>query len=117
MRGHEKLIEMRKQRLKPEIVFINDYKCFTDWHKYAEDAVTICVAGDVVQLLDLRYLVGLTVTISSPSEVRAKALFDKCKAAGALVVAACHIQDGVPPHKQSGWFEVWRKNKSEAISG
>ncbi len=110
MRGHLKLIEMRKQRMKPGIVFVNDWPCQTNWHEYPEDAVTISTAGDAIQTLDLRFVVGLTVTISSGNEVRAKALFEKCKAAGAEVVAGCHVLDGVPPEKRTGWFQVYRKN-------
>ncbi len=114
MRGHLKLIEMRMQRTRPGIVFVNDYTCDTNWHTHG-DAVTISTAGDVIQTLDLRFLVGLTVSVSSPSEIRAKALFEKCKAAGAEVVAACHVQDA-PYWKQNGWSAVYRKAQ-EVVCG
>ena len=114
MRGHERLIEYRLKGKAPRFVFVNDYPCKTDWHENPGDAVTICTEGDVVQLLDLRFLVGLRVSVSSPSEVRAQALFDRCKAAGAAMVAACHVQDGVGRWRQSGWTEVWAKQPQGA---
>lgn len=114
MRGHQKLIEMRMNRKRPGIVFVNDYDCYVDWHTNVGDAVTISTAGDVVQALDLRFLVGLKVSVSSPSEIRAKALFEKCKAAGADTVAACHIQEANQPWQQSGWVNVYRKQAEVA---
>jgi len=114
MRGDQKLIEMRLRRQRPGIVFLNDYPCDTDWFKNPSDAVTICTAGDAIAPLELRCLVGLTVSVSSPSEARAKALFEKCKASGAAVVAACHTQDDAPAWSQSGWTQVYRKTSEVA---
>ncbi len=108
MRGHLKLIEMRMQRTRPGIVFVNDYACDTNWHN-SGDAVTISTAGDVVQTLDLRFLVGLTVSVSSESEIRAKALFEKCKASGAEVVAAAHVLPQQSQFTQTGWSAVHRQ--------
>ena len=116
MRGHQKLIEMRMNRKRPGIVFVNDYECDVDWHTNTGDAVTVCTAGDVVQTLDLRFLVGLTVSVSSTSEIRAKALFEKCKAAGAETVAACHIQEDRHHWQQNGWANVYRK-QAEVVHG
>lgn len=115
MRGHHKLIEMRRERKRPGIVFLNDYPCETNWHTNKGDAVTICTDGDVIQTLDMRFLVGLKVSIGSPSEIRAKALFEKCKASGASVIAACHIKDA-PYWEQNGWTEIYRK-AVEAVNG
>lgn len=111
MRGHEQIIAMRKIGRAPAIVFVNDYPCKTasDWHLHGDHA-TVDVHGDVVQLLDTRYLVGLRVSISGSTEVRAKALAEKAKAAGASVVAASHAIK-VGQRFATGWCEVWeRKN-------
>jgi hypothetical protein len=118
MRGHEPIIAMRKAGTTPKTVFINDYPCHTslDWHDpgqaYGEgwpaDDATVSTAGDAISSLDLRFLVGLTVSISSHSEGRAKALFEACKQAGAKTVAACHVQP-THPHLQAGWAEVFQK--------
>jgi len=106
MRGHAALLDMRANRKRPSIVFVNDYPCATDWAEHG-DAATICVDGDQLGVIDLRCLVGLTVSISSPSESRAKALFDLCKASGAAVVAAAHTTDRYSP---DSWATVWRKH-------
>lgn len=121
MRGHESIIAMRKRGTTPKIVFINDFHCQSarDWRdpgkKFAEewpaDHATVSTAGDALSSLDLRFLVGLTVSISSESETRAKALFAKAKWFGAKTVAACHVQP-TRPHLQAGWFEIFHKPES-----
>lgn len=108
MKGHEDLIQMRLQRKAPAIVFINDYPCQTDWMR-ERAATTICTHGDVIQMLDLRFLVGLKVSISSASEIRAKALFEACRNAGAHTVAACHVQPDRRAWEQAGWTQIWSK--------
>jgi len=113
MRGHERLIDLRRNGKAPRFVFVNDYPCDTDWFDNPGDAVTICTHGDVVQLLDLRFLVGLRISISSVSEVRAKALFERCKTSGAVMVAACHVRTDQRRWEQSGWVEVWEKTRRE----
>ena len=115
MRGHEKLIDMRRAGKTPRHVFVNDYPCSTDWFE-TDDHVTLCTAGDDTALLDLRCLVGLTVSVSSPSEARAKALAESCKAAGAAIVAACHVQDDHSPFEQAGWAEVWRRAEQKEVA-
>lgn len=108
MRGHEPIIAMRQRGKKPAFVFINDYPCDTDWVPHGDHA-TVSTAGDVIQLLDLRFLIGLKVSISAESEVRAMALFDQCKAAGAACVGAAHIDKTRKPWDQHGWSSVWHK--------
>lgn len=113
MRGHEHLIELRRAKKSPRYVFVNDYPCQTDWFQTGDHA-TICTAGDSVELLDLRCLVGLIVSVSAISESRAKALLDACKRAGAAVVAACHVQADRHQFDQSGWTAIWRRNEEVA---
>ena len=102
MKGHETLIQLRQAGRKPQIVFINDYPCKTDWSEYGDHA-TICTAGDALSSIDFRCVVGLTVSISASTEARAKALFAKAKNFGATTVAACHY---LPGRQQTGWAEV-----------
>ena len=113
MRGHEKIIEMRRAGKTPRHVFVNDYPCQTDWFETGEHA-TISVAGDDAALLDLRCLVNLTVHIIGSTEARAKSLAQRCKEFGAAIVAASHLRDDQQPHQQTGWFEVWRRTEQEA---
>ena len=60
-----------------------------------------------MELLDLRFLLGLRVSISSDSECRAKALFEAAKRFGAIAVGAVHVKAGRPTWEQDGWMEVW----------
>ncbi len=102
MRGHHDLIAQRLRGRAPRIVFVNDYPCRTNWFE-THDHATLCTAGDPLSSLDLRCLVGLRVSISATTEARAKALFDRAKAAGAAVVAACA--------DQTGWAEIFHKTE------
>lgn len=112
MRGHENIIAMRRAGKSPGWVFLNDYPCKTDWAENGDFAV-VCTDGDAPQLLDLRFLVGQKVGIGAQSEARARALAGAAKSAGAILVASCHIQTGLPPHRQDGWAEVWEKPAPE----
>lgn len=126
MYGHLPLIAMRQRGMKPAIVFLNDYPCEAakDWHnpgdKFGEtwgaDHATVSTVGDVVQLLDLRFLVGMRVSITSTSEIRAKALFEQSKAHGAMTVGACHVIEQKNKPFTTGWYGVWHKN-TEATNG
>lgn len=108
MRGHGKIIESRMAGQKPPFVFINDYPCKTDWFEFAEHA-TVCTANKPIHGLDMRFLVGLNVSVSASTEERAKALFELAKDAGASVVAACHVQSDKHHGQQTGWSEIYRK--------
>jgi len=108
MRGHDDLIRMRQAGKRPAMVFLNDYPCATDWLEHDEQ-VTVSTAGDAVELLDLRFLVGLQVSVSSGDERRARVLFERCKAAGATLVASCHVQSDRRHWEQSGWSEIWTR--------
>ena len=87
MKGHDGIIAMRMKGYKPRAVFINDYPCKTDWEEFGE-IPTVCVSGDNLITLDLRYTVGLQVHISSDSEKRAKTLLELCKKHSATTVIA-----------------------------
>lgn len=111
MKGHGKIIEARLAGKKPPFVFLNDYPCKTDWFEFAEHA-TVCTHGDSINSLDMRFLAGLAVSVSATEENRAKALSDACKAHGARVVAACHVLSSAHSQKQTGWTDVWHKEKA-----
>lgn len=110
MRGHDQVIAMRLKKQMPGVVFVNDYPCKTDWLE-VRDHATVCTAGDAIDSLDMRFLVGLRVSISATTEARAKALFERAKAHGAALVAAVHVPDG--PHARRaapGWCQVWARD-------
>ena len=106
MQGHQNIIYLRTQGRKPHIVFLNDYPCNVNWFESGDHA-TVSLTNDPVKTLDLRFLKGLTVSISSHDENRAKELFQRCIYHGATTVAACHNQTDKHPLKQTGWAEVF----------
>lgn len=117
MRGHEAIIELRRRGVSPGTVFINDYPCDTDWFnpgaKYGQvwpsDHATVCTADDAIELLDVRFLVGLTVIACSESESRAKALFERAKSSGAKTVVAFHTVGSTRRDTKTGWHEIYRR--------
>lgn len=115
MRGHEPIIAMRKAGRKPAIVFINDFDCPADWPEWEGDHATVCVAGDTPEALDLRFVLGLSVSITGATENRAKRLMQACKDAGATTVAAGAPSSG-NGYYVPGWSDIWRK-ESEAVHG
>lgn len=121
MYGHEPVLKMRINGIKPSMVFVSDKPdpIAKDWHdpgrKYGEqwkpDHATVCTAGDDLAGIDFRFMRGLRVSISSPTKNRAKALFSLAKEAGASVVAACHDIPGNRPSDPLGWFEIYYKTE------
>jgi hypothetical protein len=103
MRGHEKIHEYRLQGKKiGTLIFINDFPCETDWD-LEEGFPTISLDGDDPKKLDLRFLIGMTVTIGSFDEQRAKAIFDAVVAAKAKLVYAAHVD----PYRRNTWYKLW----------
>ena len=116
MRGHEHLIDMRKAGQRPAIVFINDFPCQTDWADWGDHA-TVCVHGDSLSNMDLRFVVGMTVSVSSFDESRAKRIADACKQAGARIVAGAHAIRINEIQTTTGWADVWQAEKKELAHG
>ena len=112
MKGHEKLIAMRLKGKKPEIVFLNDFPCKTDWFETKDRHVTVSIHGDDIQRADLRFLVGMTVSATSEDETRARELLEACKRAGAAVVGVGCPENWKTGYK--GWCAVWRKEMESA---
>lgn len=120
MRGHEPIIAMRKKGIRPSIIFIDDTPKLSvlsrEWHnpgeRYGEVWEPDFPAVDVldtetVERLDLRFVMGCVVSISSGTERRAKRLLAACQRAGAKVVAATHAIEA-NGRIESGWTEIWR---------
>lgn len=110
MRGHEPIIAMRKTRRAPAIVFLNDgwYDGMArHWHENGDHATVETKGDESIESLDLRFLVGLTVSISSDSEDRAKRLMEACKAVGAKRIGACAYRRVNEYRVESTWNEVW----------
>lgn len=110
MTGQENIIAMRKAGKAPRCIFVNDWQTETNPLVTGRHDIVCLAETDVIQLQDWRFTVGLTVSCGSPSKVRAMALLEAIKAAGAAVVGSvhCHQVDG-KSYMASGWCEVWRK--------
>jgi hypothetical protein len=98
MTGHESIVAMRRKGKRPAIVFVNDFPCWTDWEEFADHA-TVCVYRDAPALLDLRWAVGLTVSILADSEARAVAIADAFRESGAKTVVAGAVD------KRAGYWD------------
>ena len=107
MKGHEEIIRMRFDGKAPSIIFINDFPCQTDWWEN-DDYCTVCTFGEPIKTLDMRFCVGLVVSICSTSEKRAKELFEACK--GARVIASSHHKVGKLAWQQDGWTKIWQRS-------
>jgi hypothetical protein len=103
MRGHTELIEMRLQGLKPELVFLNDWPLNNKWRQ-PNDSPEVSIHDEMPARADLRFLVGLRVSISCRTESRAKAFFEAAKAAGAEIVTS-----GWSESQKRNWFRFYDK--------
>lgn len=92
MRGHEPLIALRRRGLRPALVDIDLEPCpwrnWSTWPEWTTVPQIEVQPGDSIRLLDLRFLVGLTVQVSGYDGPRVWVLADACKAAGAARVLA-----------------------------
>lgn len=107
MRGADKLIALRKAGKRPAVVFLNDYPTNPEIAAEVFDGTTVEIAGDDLSGLDLRFLVGLTVSTGAATEKRARAILEACKHAGAAVVASCHIPTNPRDQEPTDFLEIW----------
>ena len=115
MNGNEKIIAMRKTGKRPGIVFLNDFSCSTDWTEYGDHATVSILPSEGLETIDLRFLVGMAVSVAGSSDDRAKRLFEACKAAGAATVAACGPATDRDPWGENAWCDVWHQPITETI--
>ncbi len=109
MKGHEDLIQMRIQGMKPQVVFINDYPCHTDWYKNREHCTIQVDQTDAPETLDLRFLVGMVVSVSADDKSRAQRLFEACKKAHAKQIIACQAIRVTTNRWEPGYVAHWIK--------
>jgi hypothetical protein len=107
MTGQDEIIELRKRGQRPYIVFLNDFPCNTG--RLAGDHFTVSVSPDEQpEWLDLRFLLGMRVSVLASSEKRARRFLEACKDAGAVTigVGAPRVDANDPWDKRS-YSEVW----------
>lgn len=108
MIGHQPLINMRMSGRAPKYIAIEDHPSLNakDWHEW-NDSPVVCISKDDLHTLDLRFVVGLTVFLTSFDERRAKAIHRKLIEAKARVITSCVLLPGQPHYKQTGWSEIY----------
>ena len=111
MRGHQKLIDLRRDGFKPPVVFLNDYRADPSIAEDIFDGSVIEIAGEDLERLDLRFLVGLRVSAGATTESRAKAILEACKRGGAAMVAVCHLPERRADQKTTDYIEIWSNEK------
>lgn len=90
MRGQEHVIAVRMAGKKPNGVYLWDIPVTISGPQWVEDFafIDVCTAGDVVGSLDLRFVVGLPVTVLGDSIKRVRGIAGACCSAGAERVIA-----------------------------
>lgn len=108
MRGQEHIVSMRLSGYKPAGVYLWDMPVRIDGPQWAEDfrLMDVCTAGDNVEAMDLRFVVGIPVTVFGDDVKRVRGIAGACRAAGAeRVVAQCGDK-----------FAVWFKGSDKWLS-
>ena len=109
MRGHDSIIALRQTGKIPSTVFLNDYACATDRFETGDHFTVEILPSEQPEWLDLRFLVGLRVSVSGSTENRARRLLEACKLAGAAVIAVGAPADNSDPFCNKSYSEVWRR--------
>jgi len=96
MRGHEALIAMRRQGLRPAMVWIGTSpdasNLWRDWQRCSPAHARIQIdPEDRPAMLDLRWVIGLTVAIDGHDFDRVQAVADACQQHEAARVIAVHV--------------------------
>lgn len=90
MRGQEHVIAVRMAGNKPQGVYLWDMPVTINGPQWVEDYafMDVCTAGDPVGSLDLRFVVGLPVTVFGDDMKRVRDIAGACRAAGADRIVA-----------------------------
>ena len=112
MKGHEPIIAMRRNGIAPKIVFVNDFPdvcaktgtCMATMPPFPWMAMRL--------EFDLRFLIGLMVSITGSTETRAKALAEKPRLLGLQPWLRCTAKDG--KRWITSWSEVWKRRATMA---
>jgi len=101
MKGHEDIIYMRKNGMKPQIVFLIDGP-LNDKYREPHDSPEVCVFTDVPERADFRFLVGLRVNVMASTEKRAKAFYEAIKEVKPEILAC-----GWSESANRNWFRFY----------
>lgn len=103
MTGDRPITAMRRAGRKPAYVWVSDFPdCILD-------GLTVKVAGDSPELLDLRFLVGTTAIVEGADSARVDRIAKACAAVARRVIASTHRRDA------RGFTEVFRVTDTEEV--
>ncbi len=102
MTGDREILAMRYAGMKPEFVWVSDFP-----HSFL-DGFTVRVAGDVPELLDLRFLVGVTAFVEGESAERVDRLVAACSGIARRVI-------GNTLSRATGWWEIVRTTDTDGV--
>lgn len=102
MTGDQEIIAMRRAGRKPAYVWVSDFR------DCVMDGFTVRVAGDTPELLDLRFLFGVTAIVEGQDAARVDRIANACATVAHRVVASTlgHCR---------GFAEVVRVTDTEGI--
>lgn len=86
MRGHESIVKLRREGMKPHAVFVYD---LPDLRVFGGTDLLI-EEGDIPEALDLRFMVGLTVHVSVIDTPKGRRISQACAEASKRCVTAYH---------------------------
>lgn len=109
MIGHEKIIQLRKVGKVPIIVFVDEYKVCLNWEEFNDHVSVYIGPEEPLELLDLRWSVGLVVSTGSTSEKRAKELLEAFKPYCNTVASSHSFQPEGKSYFLTEWSEVWHR--------
>lgn len=84
MTGHERILALRRAGQKPAYVWVSD---FSD---AMLDGLTVRVHGDMPEMLDLRFLVGVTAIVQGDAPKRVERIAKACQKHASRVIASVH---------------------------
>lgn len=94
MRGHKEIIDQRlNAKVKPAAIFLHDYDLSGGAFFCENNMPSVCIAGDVVESLDLRFVRGCFVHGIALDELRARALFDRILQFKPYACVVCVVKD------------------------
>lgn len=91
MTGHEQILKLRRAGRSPRTVWVNDFLCAV----FGGNSVAMA-AADVPEQQDWRFVVGLTVVVSSQSPERMARITAACGQFASRVIANLHGAQPTP---------------------
>lgn len=98
MKGHQRILAMRRAGLKPLFIWVSDFE------NALLDGRTVQVAGDTPELVDFRFLRGVTAIVEGSDADRVTRIAQACHQFASRVIAST-----IPGH------EVVRVTDTEGV--